>query len=250
MNQLTMAFQVFIFFITLLLCLTSPARAAKTSLLMETGAFFQARNDVRIPDNSGTLVGFDDYNRGPFFHYRLEGHYESGRHGVRLIYAPLSLSVKGREGRDVHFNNRVFSANSDINIDFKFNSYRVGYTYRIVGNETQYFKLGITAKVRDAAVTFQQGAQTTTYDNLGFVPLFYYAFNLELDQNWSIFSDADFAYASQGRATDLTLKLRRKLSDGVALSIGYRTLEGGAKNKKVLTFSYFHYAVADLVLTW
>ncbi len=159
-------------------------------------------------------------------------------------------SVSGREDRDVSFNHHIFRSNRDINIDFKFNSYRLGYVYRLLGDEKQYFKLGLTLKVRDAAITFQQGTTSTTYDNLGFVPLFYYAFSFGLDQKWSLFSDADFAYVPQGRAIDFSLKLRRKLNENLSIGIGYRTLEGGADNDKVVTFSYFHYATIGLLIYW
>ena len=57
----------------------------------------------------------------------------------------------------------------------------------------------------------------------------------------------DAAFASQGRAIDIALKFRHNFSPDYNIGFGARSLEGGADNDKVYTFSWFNYAVIDFV---
>ncbi|NCN27554.1 DUF481 domain-containing protein [bacterium] len=238
----------FFCFIALVLFLSFSAYAEKKfRVQLESGAVWQQLNDVKIAPNSGSLVEFDKFNKGPFFHYRLEGFYNlNRRHALRVVYAPLSLSVSKVLGESVNFNGTGFNSIDPLNIDYKFNSYRVGYLYRLLDGEKSSLQVGLTIKVRDAKIEFSQNSLNSKYDNVGVVPLLYLAYQLRLDSLWSVFSDVDFAAAPQGRATDFTIKLRRKLNDRFEAGLGYRTLEGGADNDKVYSFSWFHYVAADL----
>ena len=60
----------------------------------------------------------------------------------------------------------------------------------------------------------------------------------------------DAAAAKQGRAIDGSLKMIRKIGKKSSLRIGLRSLEGGADNNKVYTFSWFNYAVFELRLVF
>lgn len=220
-------------------------------LQFELGAFWQIRNDVKISPQNGTLLSFDEYGRGPYFHQRFSLHYDlAENHTLRLIYAPLSLNATSNSKESFIFNGQSFSANTPTTVDFRFNSYRLGYAYRIFGSQENYFKLGLTLKIRDAEIRFTQNSLTSSYDNVGVVPLFYYALQFRLNESWSFFSDADFASAPQGRALDLSLKFRRKLSNSSSLGVGIRGLEGGAENEKVYNFSFITYAIMDLTFSW
>lgn len=57
--------------------------------------------------------------------------------------------------------------------------------------------------------------------------------------------DVEALAAPQGRAEDATLQLRYRLSDWMDLGVGYRMVEGGADNDKVLTFAWLHYLLAS-----
>jgi len=229
--------------------LSSSSAFAKEKIWvqLESGAVWQQLNDVKITPNSGSLVEFDKFNKGPFFHYRLEAFYNiAERHSLRVVYAPLSLSVAKRIGESVNFNNQSYNSTDSLNIDYKFNSYRVGYLYRLLEGESSSFQLGLTIKVRDAEIKLSQNSVSSKYENVGIVPLLYLVYEWRFAPLWSVFSDVDFAAAPQGRAIDFSLKLRRELSENFVAGLGYRTLEGGADNDKVYSFSWFHYAVAEL----
>ena len=106
-------------------------------------------------------------------------------------------------------------------------------------------RLGATGKIRYAKIEMVQGDKKEGYANLGFVPLLYFAFDWDFYQDWKLFFDADFAAAKQGRAIDAALKVRRDVGSEYFVGAGARTLEGGAENKKVVTFSWFNFALIE-----
>jgi hypothetical protein len=218
-------------------------------LTFESGALWQNRNDIKQPLGTGTLLGFDTFDQGPFLHYRFETAYQTkSAHGWRLLIAPLKLKVTGNEYRSVTFNGVTFAANSPLTVNYKFNSYRLGYTYRVYQGPNGNFKLGVTGKIRDAEIVLTQSSLSSSYDNVGLVPLFYYEFTWVFSNSLSLFSNADFAAAQQGRAIDITFKLQSKLSKDSTLGFGIRSLEGGADNEKLVSFSFINYLVLDYSL--
>ncbi len=59
--------------------------------------------------------------------------------------------------------------------------------------------LGFTGKVRDAETTFSQLGVSSSYDNVGFVPLLYFEYQKSLGTNWNFNLTMDAAAAPQGR---------------------------------------------------
>lgn len=221
------------------------------NVILELGASWQHRNDVKINPDTGTYFEFDQYDPGPFFHYRTEAYYHfNERHALRAVYAPLEIEVTGTPDRNIQYDGQVFSANQPLTVNYQFNSYRLGYVYTVYNQSPQIFKVGITGKIRDAFIELRQGALQENYDNVGFVPLLYFAYQFQFHPVWHFYSDLDFAAAPQGRAIDLALKLRRQVRENAFVGLGYRTLEGGADNDKVFTFSWFSYAVLDVVVAF
>lgn len=237
-------------FSLLLICtIPSVVLGEDSSLVVnwETGAIWQHRNDVRIQPDTGTYLEADQFDQGAFLHYRVDARYHlGGRHFLRLVLAPNNISVTGQSQAPVIFDGVTFNANQDLTIDYQFNSWRLGYTYRVSEGGSYYFDIGATAKIRQAEIKLTQGNLSQAYDNVGFVPLFYFAFQQNFGQGWHLYTDCDFAAAPQGRAIDFNIKLRKALAEDTFLGFGYRTIEGGADNEEVFTFSWFNYAVIDL----
>lgn len=238
---------------TLLIALftTLQVFASDLSLQVETGAVWQHQNDVKITPQNGTLVEFDHFNQGPFFHYRLDFIYKfNDKHALRGVYAPFNIRVSDKITAPVSFNNQTFAAGQDLTINYKFNSYRLGYLYKLYDSSSLVFNIGATLKVRDAKIEFVQNSTKTKYDNVGLVPLLFVSLDYEMSNSWNLHSDMDFAAAPQGRAIDLTVKARKELSKNSQLGFGVRSLEGGADNDKVYTFSWFNYLVVDYIISF
>ena len=236
-----------IFFLTLgLVVFTLPGFGSE--LMIETGAVWQTRNDVKISPESGSFVELDDYDEGPFFHYRVEfKNWVNQRHGYRVVYAPFSVSFDGQPNETIVFNEGFFLPGQTANFNYTFNSYRATYIYNLWGDDNDFFHIGFTGKIRQAEIRLKQGGNSKSYDNVGFVPLLYLAGQKQLGEQWSLFSDFDLAASPQGQAFDFNLKLRRQLGKSSQLGFGIRTLEGGADNDKVFTWSWFNYLLVDYV---
>lgn len=230
----------------LLVCSRDATAEIHTTVQFETGAVWQNRNDVRIPVKDGTFFEFDKLDKGPFPHYRLNAEWSWGtEHGVRFVAAPFRISVSGDAPKDIDYNGVSFLKDDKITVNYMFDSYRIGYFYEVLRNADQMIRIGGTGKIRSARIELEQGERRTHYTNTGFVPLFYVGYEKAIGGNWSLYTDMDFAAAPQGRAFDLTLKAKKWMDSGRFWGFGYRTLEGGADNDKVVTWSWFNYFVLD-----
>ena len=234
---------------SLFLLFSSSLYAIEFEWMLEAGTVWQNRNDFQIPPTlEGTRVFLGDIDDGPFLHYRSELYARlSERHGVRLTVAPFSVSFNQRIDQPIAFQDTQFLANRDTDFNYTFNSYRLTYFYAFWGHGDRQLNLGLTAKIRQAEILVRQGALTQSFEDLGFVPLIYFDWRQPLSDNWALLFNFDGLAGGPGRAIDVALKLRRKLGDSAWLGLGYRTLEGGADNDQVFTYSWFNYAVADLV---
>lgn len=219
-------------------------------LELEGGPVWQSRNDVQIPnDETGTRFALDDLTgSGPFPSFRLYAEGRLGRkHGLRLLVAPLSIEGTGVLSSPVDFNGLRFESGEVTEASYRFDSYRLTYRYQLVEKPKWSLNIGLSAKLRDAEIKLAQEGVSTSYSNTGFVPLLYAAAAWRPSPRWALALDVDGAAASQGRALDASLKLYRRVSDRWSVSLGYRTLEGGADVEDVYTFAWFHYATVSVV---
>jgi hypothetical protein len=217
-----------------------------TLVSIEAGPTWQSRNDVQIPGDSGTRFSLADLEAGPFYSTRAYlGHKFSGKHELRLLYAPLSAKISSTLGSAVSFAGQDFAAGIATNAVYKFNSYRLTYAYHFEESNDWAFALGFTAKIRDAKIELTQGTTTAKKENVGFVPLLNFQALRNLGDDWRFRFDVDGLAAPQGRAIDAALFAEYTLTNfgaGHRLSAftGYRTVEGGADNDVVYNFAWLH----------
>jgi len=224
--------------------------STRLQIELEGGPVWQARNDVRIPNEGGTRFSLADLiGSGPFAAFRLEVSYDiSPRHGLRAVLAPLTISGTGTLDAPVQFAGQSFAASVPTEGRYRFNSYRLTYRYRFHDGARWRWHIGFTAKIRDAKVELEQEGRHASDSNVGPVPLIYLAGQVRLGQRWRLSGDLDALGAPQGRAEDLSLKARYDPNPRWSLALGYRTLEGGADSDTVYTFAWFHYLVASVML--
>ena len=229
----------------------APARAG-VEVESEAGVVFIGRNDVRIPGNGGTTQSLvDELTTDPAPAFRLRvGYRFARRHLVTALYAPLSVNASGSVGRDVAFDGGTYPGGTPLLAVFRFDSYRLTYRYSIVRRDGLDVAAGLTAKIRDAEVSLY-GAEARRKTNTGFVPL------VNVHVAWrpkngpfGVVLDADALAAPQGRAEDVLLAATWSFRPGVEVRVGYRMVEGGADNDEVYTFSWLHYVVAGLELSF
>ena len=239
--------------LTLTLAAALPAlAAAQTSaveLELEVGPVWQTRNDVEIP-NDGTATRFslsDLLGSGPWAAGRVYLTWNiSDRHGVRLLYAPLSVTETGTPDEPLSFAGASY-ASAPLEATYQFNSYRLSYRWRFHSGEQSAAWLGVTAKIRDASIGLVQDSTASRKDDLGFVPLLHFAGERRFGSRWHAALDVDGLAGGPGRAIDASLKVGYDLDDRWAIRAGYRTVEGGADVDAVYNFAWLHYAAASVV---
>lgn len=229
-----------------------PARPRESSaeyiLNFQGAAVFTGMNDVRIPGDGGTKFSLsDELHADAVPAGRVEaGYLRRGRDFFGIVIAPLSVDSHGSVDRDVTFNGATFPAGTRLDATFRFDSYRLTWRRKLIARDDVDVWLGLTAKVRDAAISVEGGGQRSKRSNTGFVPLVDFLLDWRIARPWSLRVAGDALVAPQGRAEDVLLALVRDIGSSTKLFAGYRILEGGADNDDVYTFSLFHYVVAGV----
>jgi hypothetical protein len=223
-------------------------REPQFRLEVEAGPVWQNRNDVQVPCDTGTRFSLTDVlGKGTSAYPRIHLDWKiGGKHGLRLLYAPLSITGTGRLSVPVRFEDVGFLPDVPVEAGYKFNSYRLTYRYRFYEGPRWQWTIGATAKVRDAHIELRQQGAYAINDNVGFVPLVHLDTECRLARRWHFVFDLDGLAAPQGRAFDAAVKFRYDLAENWSMSAGYRTLEGGADTDTVNTFAWLHYAAFSI----
>jgi hypothetical protein len=230
----------------ILLLLTQLLHAQ--TLKVEMGSAHVTKNEFQIPSTTGSDVSLPNNNQ---FYYRVEGIWSyNEKNAIRFVVAPLAYDKTITSTSPIVFDSQNFAANTPTTVQFKFNSYRIGYVRHLVAEPTYSFDLGFTLKMRDALISMSQNGVEEKFTDFGFVPLLYFSFLYHWNEHWSLFINTDGAGASQGYAIDSLIENQYKWDDHLTLAIGYRFLDGGADNDTVKTFATVHYLNTSLYWTF
>ena len=214
---------------------------------LETGGLWFSRNDIRIPNDTGTRYDMTDLTgSGPDFFARIDGHWDiNDKHGLRIVIAPLEVSGTGELAQDTDFAGETFAAGTTEGT-YKFNGYKLTYRYTFADKGSWRWRVGFTGFVRDANVELRQGSLQANDDDVGFVPALHVSGEYRLAENWLLRLDFDGLAGGPGRLIDLGLMIDYEVSDSWQIGGGYRTLEGGADTDDVYSFAWLHYATLDV----
>ena len=220
---------------------------SRFSIGLETGAVRFARNDVRLPGDTGTrfdmteLTGAD---AGPIA--RLNLHWRvAARHELRFVVAPLAVSGTGMLTRETTFDDTTFAA-GETEGTYQFSAYKLTYRYALPDRGRWRLGVGFTAVIRDAKIELQQGTSVATDTNVGFVPALHVSGDYRLSERWSFRFDIDGLAGGPGRLLDLGAKLDYALTERWQIGGGYRTVEGGADTDDLFTFAWINFGLLDL----
>lgn len=219
----------------------------KYNFKLLTGASYQVKNDVQIPNsNLGTRFSLEDtVGEGPVSAVRLEVNWQlNNKHGLRFLLAPLSYDETVEFADTVNFNGQTFAANTPTVAGYKFNSWRIGYHYTLIDNSRHALRVGGTLKIRDAEIRLEQNGAVSTDDDLGLVPLLHIASERNFGNDWYIGADIDALAGGPGRAIDAGVTLGRAIGNRWHLGAELRVLEGGADVDSVYNFAQFNSASA------
>lgn len=234
---------------SLFLALTSPSIAfgadERFELKVLAGNSWQVKNDVQIPNTDlGTRFSLaDTVGEGPVSALRVELNLNlRGKHGLRLLLAPLSYEETIEFDELVNFNGEAFSANTPTTAGYRFNSWRIGYHYTFINNPQTTLRVGGTLKIRDAEIRLQQNGVISADDDLGFVPLLHLSTERRFNNSWFIGADFDALAGGPGRAIDAGITIGFEPVNSWRVGAELRVLEGGADVDSVYNFAQFNSA--------
>ena len=115
-------------------------------------------------------------------------------------------------------------------------------------NDNFLFKLGFTAKIRDAEIRIESADQSASTTNTGFVPLLSFELRWIPAGDFTVLLDGDALVGPVGRAEDVFLGAELPLSQRISARAGYRIVEGGADVESVYNFTLVNYVTAGLTL--
>jgi hypothetical protein len=231
----------------------APGQESRWALDMEGGLVVPGYNNVQIPNNdSGTRFSLkDDVGIDNRVYYRLRLSYRLGRrHGLSLLYAPLSVNASGSLDTPINFQDARFEAGTAVTGLYRFNSYRLTYRYRLVDRPSLNVWVGFTAKIRDAEIKIQSVSQVSSKTNVGFVPLLHIYMDWQWGRQWGMVLEADALAAKQGRAEDVSAAVYYRLKQNLRLKMGYRFVEGGSDGDEVYNFAWINYFSAGIILNF
>jgi hypothetical protein len=236
--------------VSIIVILAATDLKAGYSIDVEGGVASFGYNDVRIPGNTGTFISLtEDLNvdRSGFWRARL-GVDLAQRHRLSLLVAPLRVEASGSLDRELHYNGMTFESGEALKSRYRFDSYRLTYSYALAQSDRLRFDIGFTAKIRDAAIRIESEQRSSEKTNTGFVPLIHFALDWSFNHQFGLMFAGDALAAPQGRAEDILLAPYANVSEWLRIRIGYRILEGGADNDEVYNFTLVHYLSAGV--TW
>jgi len=218
---------------------------------VEMGAAFTGYNDVRIPSETGDTISLaTDTNSEPAVALRVRGGYTfADRHTVLALVAPLTVRGSGTLDRDVTYQTATFTAGTEVQSVYRFDSYRLTYRYTFVKTDAVELAAGLTAKLRSADIALMSAGAYAHRSDLGAVPLISFRAAWRMASPWSLAIDGDALVTPFGRAEDVLAALEYQPSDSVSYRLGYRVLEGGSDGGgSVYTFALFHYVTAGITV--
>ena len=220
---------------------------AQTFINLESGVFFTNINDIRN-GNNGTLISLkNDFKTpvSPFLRLRV-GYLSNGKNHFSLLYAPIKIVETGTLVKDILVDGKNFKANIPIEVVYKFNSYRFTYNRIIISKDNFKFGLGLSAKIRDAGVSFKNSELLSENFSIGFAPLMNLLANWDISKKMGVDFFGEFIATSKGRAIDLSLSGRYSFTKNLQGNIGYRLLEGGANGTYRYNFIQLHFIFVSL----
>lgn len=230
---------------------SAPAQVTRTetslNVSVELGALSFARNDVRVPGDSGTkfdMLEITGKGAEPFARFNVDWQINS-RHGVRLVMAPLEVSGTGDLLTATVFAGETFGV-GEVDGTYQFSTYQFTYHYTFEPRGDWRWRIGFTALVRDADIALSQGAVTANDDDVGFAPLLHVGAEYQLSDRWQFLLDFDGLAGGPGRAFDVALKANYDIDDNWRIGAGYRLLEGGVDSKAVYNFAWINHAVLEV----
>lgn len=208
-------------------------------------AAFGGRNTVQRPnDDTGTRVSLNsEFSRAnsATFSPRFELEYNINKHHIIATAALLNDKFDGIADKNILYDGTQFYAGENLETKYKFNTYRIGYRYRLVDQPQLALEVGATLLFRDAYISMEDINNKAKFSNFGVAPLLSYYIEWKAAERFSLLSYGDAFAIKVGRAEDIFVGAKYEFTPTISGTAGYRLLEGGSDGDEVFTMSAFHF---------
>lgn len=215
---------------------------------------FGTKNTVQRPnDNSSTRFSLSkDLKRknSAAFSPRIEVEYYIKKHHIIATAMWLQNKFEGKAPFDILYDGGLFRSDTPVEALYRFDTYRLGYRFRLVETPQLILDLGATLLLRDAVIWLEDSEKKSSFYNVGVAPLLSYNLEWLATDKLSIWSYGDAFAIKAGRAEDIFAGFKYRFTPLMSANLGYRFLEGGSDGDRVYTMSAFHFISMGLTLSF
>jgi hypothetical protein len=224
---------------------TGRARAdepSPSSVELEFQEFRIENNQIQRPNSRrGTRFEAADFTGDSGSGVRLNLfvplNWRQPRDELRVAIAPLTISGPGISPKPITYEGATFEAGVPLNVDYRFNTYRVTYLVPIFANALQEgwdLRAGATIAMRDAQIRLSQGALIREFSNVGPIPLLYMSATKSIGGRWHLLGEFDaFPAPGGGGLFDGSLKIACNVTRDFDLTVGLRYQVGAAEDPEI-----------------
>ena len=206
-----------------------PAKSQVT-LNLESGIYFLSIENVS-DGGQGDIISYpDDFGirQLPNIRAGIRWHIKKGHiiYGKAVI---LQFSKTAELNEPREYQGYVFPAGEPIDLDYKFNGYRIGYTYRFINEETFEVGAGFTLNIRQGLIRFsdENEVQEFSKDPVPLVPLINNYMYFKPKDWFALNTELEFLYFTpDGWVFDMLVAATFKPAKWIHFYTGYRGYGG------------------------
>lgn len=185
--------------------------------------FAYGDSDTRTKVNEDDL-GLDDKQTS----VKPRLYYKAGNHTIDFDFESLDFSGSTTLTKTINFDNETYNFGDKVDSTLEIDWYRLGYRYKVFGNEKSYFNMGLDLNILDTDVGLKTSTLNNSYSEVIPLPTLVIDGNYAINDRFGV--EAKFAGISAGSNGHYTeafvgLNMRCFLLDDAQWRIGYQAKE-------------------------
>lgn len=225
------------FMVWVFIMLVTEIGQSQINFFIESGSTHIAQNDV-TDGQTGDVISYpNNLNIKTIPNLRTGLRWVNNRHIYSLNLILFQFNKTSMLDTPKVYDGFNFEANQEIRSLYRFNAYRISYTYLVINQPNFRLGGGITLNIRQGKIQFENEEQLKeTLDNgLPVVPLLNVYGHYRFHKNINLFVGSDFFYAGPpGNIYDLILGVRLFIHQQISVYTGYRGYGGAGDVPEII----------------
>jgi len=123
-------------------------------------------------------------------------YYKSGNHTIDFDFEALDFSGSNLLTKTINFDDKVYTIGSKVDSTLEIDWYRLGYKYKVLGDEKSYLNLGLDLNILDTDVGLKSSTINSSYSETIPLPTLVLSGNYSINDRVGV--EAKFAGMSLG----------------------------------------------------